>query len=291
MASNSALLSFRTPPPSGSYAQICFPTPQVLLVIFNRPKSLNCINIPSHWELHALFEWYDSEPSLRAAVVTGTGRAFCAGADLKEWDIQNSSGDRGVSRRDMPASGFGALSRRAGKKPVIAAVNGLAYGGGMEMCTNLDLVIASKSATFALPEVKRGVVAIAGALPRIVRTIGRQRAMEMALTGRTVSAMEAQSWGLVNAVVEDASADSDIMDRPVTAKALEYANMIASNSPDAVIVSREGIKMGWEGVGAEEGSRLLMEIWWKRLSEGENMKEGVRAFVEKRNPDWLGSKL
>jgi enoyl-CoA hydratase/carnithine racemase len=263
--------------------------PQILLVVFNRPRSLNCINLPSHWELHALFEWYENESSLRVAVVTGAGRAFCAGADLKEWDTQTTDGDRG--NREMPATGFGALSRRAGKKPVIAAVNGLAYGGGMEICTNLDIVIAAKSATFALPEVKRGVVAIAGALPRIVRTIGRQRAMEMALTGRTVTAVEAQSWGLVNAIVEDASTDSNILERPVVIKALEYARMIAGNSPDAVIVSREGIKMGWEGIGAEDGSRLLLEVWGKRLYEGENLKEGLRAFVEKRSPNWVGSKL
>jgi enoyl-CoA hydratase/carnithine racemase len=289
MASKSSFPSFHTAPPTQTYAQISFPTPHILLVSFNRPKSLNCMNIASQWELHGLFEWYDTEPSLRVAVVTGTGRAFCAGADLKEWDTQNSSG--GGRKRDMPPSGFGALSRRAGKKPIIAAVNGLAYGGGMEMCTNVDMVIAAKSATFALPEVKRGVVAIAGALPRIVRTVGRQRAMEMALTGRTLSAAEALSWGLVNAVTEDAPAESNVMRRPVTAKALEYAKMIAGNSPDAVIVSREGIKMGWEGVGAEDGSRLLMEGWGRRLFEGENMKEGVRAFVEKRNPNWIGSKL
>ena len=217
------------------------------------------------------------------------GRAFCAGADLQEWNTQNSRGGRG--KMDMPPSGFGALSRRAGKKPIIAAVNGLAYGGGMEICTNLDMVIAAESATFALPEVKRGVVAIAGALPRIVRTIGRQRAMEMALTGRTVSAVEAHSWGLVNAVVEDAPAESSVMDRPVTRKALEYTKMITGNSPDAVIVSRQGIRMGWEGIGAEDGTRLLMEGWGKRLSEGENMREGLRASVEKRMPKWVGSKL
>jgi enoyl-CoA hydratase/carnithine racemase len=292
MASPLSSPSFSAPPPNQTFAQISLPTPQILLVIFNRPKALNCINTPSQWELDALFEWFDSEPSLRVAVVTGMGRAFCAGADLKEWDTQNSGADRGRRRSDMPPSGFGALSRRAGKKPVIAAVNGLAYGGGMEMCTNLDMVIAAESATFALPEVKRGVVAIAGALPRIVRTIGRQRAMEMALTGRIVSAQEAYSWGLVNAVTGDApSVESHVMDRPVVKKVLEYAKMVADNSPDAVIVSREGIKMGWEGIGAEDGSRLLVEGWGKRLTEGENMKEGVRAFVEKRKPNWVGSKL
>jgi len=184
----------------------------------------------------------------------------------------------------MPPSGFGALSRRTGLKPIIAAVNGLAYGGGTEIIVNCDLVVASSKASFALPEVKRGVVAVAGALPRIARTIGRPRAMEMALTGRTVSPQEALSWGLINKVVGD-------RDGEVVEAAIEYARMIAENSPDAVIVSREGIKMGWEGVGAEEGSRLLIENWYPRLLAGDNMKEGVRAFVEKRKPKWTAAKL
>lgn len=184
----------------------------------------------------------------------------------------------------MPASGFGALSRRSGRKPVLAAVNGICFGGGCEIAVNCDMVVASASATFALPEVKRGVVAIAGALPRIVRTIGRPRAMEMALTGRVVGAAEAREWGLVNAVTGDGEGE-------VVAKAVEMAGLIAANSPDAVVVSREGIKLGWEGVGAEEGSRLLMENWYPRLLAGENIKEGVRAFVEKRKPVWRPAKL
>lgn len=184
----------------------------------------------------------------------------------------------------MPPSGFGALSRRGGRKPIIAAVNGICFGGGTEIIVNCDLVVASSKATFALPEVKRGVIAIAGALPRVVRTIGRQRAMEMALTGRTVPAAEAREWGLVNKVVGAGEGE-------VVEAAVEYAKMIAENSPDAVIVSREGIKMGWEGVGAEEGTRLLTEVWYPRLLEGENIKEGVRAFVEKRKPRWKAAKL
>jgi len=220
--------------------------------------------------------------------VTGMGRAFCAGADLKEWNTSNQSG--ATRRGEMPTSGFGAISRRTGRKPIIAAVNGLAYGGGMELVTNIDMIVAAQSATFALPEVKRGVFAGAGALPRIIRTVGKQRAMEMALTGRTVPAAEAMSWGLVNAVTEDAPVDAPVESRPVVKKALEYASMITDNSPDSVIVSREGVKMGWE-LGAEEATRLVDETWGRRLREGHNIKEGVLAFSEKRKPKWVPSKL
>jgi len=248
-----------------------------------------------HIALHSLFEWYDNEPTLRCCIITGSGRAFCAGADLKEWNENNAARAAGKAagdgRREMPSSGFGGVSRRSGKKPVIGAINGLAFGGGMEMVANMDLVVAAKGAQFALPEVKRGVIALAGALPRIVRTLGRPRAMEMALTGRTVSAEEAREWGLVNAVTEDASPDADVLSRPVVMKALEYAKEIAGNSPDSVIISRAGIIQGWEDGSAEHASQNIVEIYSKRLNEGENIREGVKAFVEKRSPRWVPSKL
>lgn len=183
----------------------------------------------------------------------------------------------------MSGEGFGALSRRQGLKPIIAAVNGICFGGGCEMIINCDLVVALKTALFALPEVKVGVVAAAGALPRVIRSIGRPRAMEMALTGRHVPAEEAERWGLVNKVVE--GGEKEVVDA-----AVEYAKMIAGNSPDAVIVSREGIQRGWE-LGAEEATKFVLDEWMPRLQKGENMKEGVRAFVEKRKPNWKGSKL
>jgi len=247
-----------------------------------------------HHELHALYDWFDNEPSMRVAVVTGQGRAWSAGADLKEWNQSHESAKAeksGPKERTIPSSGFAALSRRTGKKSVIAAVNGLAFGGGMEALSNLDLIIAAKSATFSLPEVKRGVWAGAGALPRIARTIGRPRAMEMALTGRTVSAEEAREWGLVNVVTEDYPIDGDIMQRPVVKKALEYAEMICANSPDSVIVSRAGVILGYEDGSAENGTRVASEIWGRRIQDGENIKEGVKAFVEKRAPKWVPSKL
>ncbi|KAF9893903.1 hypothetical protein FE257_010073 [Aspergillus nanangensis] len=273
-------MPFQNPLPTPQYCQLTFPTPHILLVTLSRPRDLNCINTAGHQELHSIWEWLDDEPELRVGVLTGSGRAFCAGADLKEWNNQAQSSS---AKRTMPAGGFGGLSRRSGKKPIICAINGLCLGGGCEMIVNADLVIAAPEAFFGFPEVQRGVVAIAGALPRVVRTIGRQRAMEMVLTGRRVMAAEAKEWGFVNEVVAEGA--------QVVPRALEVAEQIAANSPDAVIVSREGVKLGWEGVGAEDATRLLAEGWSKRLNEGENIKEGLRAFVEKRKPQWKPSKL
>ncbi|KAJ5172632.1 Crotonase core [Penicillium capsulatum] len=279
---------FTIDPPPLHHALLSYPSPHILLVTLTRPRSLNCINAQGHAELHAVWEWMDNEPSLRVGVLTGQGRAFCAGADLKEWNDRSSSN----AATPMPASGFGGLARRKGRKPVICAVNGLCLGGGAEMIINSDLVVAASRAVFGLPEVKRGVVALAGALPRLVRTVGKQRAMEMVLTGRMVEAVEAERWGLVNEVVEGGDAEGDeVVGEKVVRRAVEIAGEIAGNSPDAVLVSREGVKLGWEGIGADEATGMLNETWVKRLYEGENIKEGLRAFVEKRKPVWVDSKL
>lgn len=165
----------------------------------------------------------------------------------------------------------------------------------MEAVANLDLVIASQSAIFSLPESKRGVVAAAGALPRLARAIGRVRAMEMALTGRTVSANEAKDWGFVNAVTADHNEKSDetdmILKRPVVVKALEVAAQIANNSPDSVIISKAGVNSGWEDGSVENATRIQGELYAEKLAAGENIREGVLAFVEKRTPKWRDSKL
>ena len=150
------------------------------------------------------------------------------------------------------------------------------------MIINTDIVLASTSAIFALPEVKRGVAAIAGALPRLPWIVGKQRASEMALMGRVFKAEEAKEWGLVNKVVEPVH---------LVNEAVGWAEDIAGNSPDSVIVSREGIKMAWEGYGVKESTDRLRSEWYSKMDMGANMKEGVMAFVEKRKPNWIDSKL
>ncbi|KAH8736567.1 ClpP/crotonase-like domain-containing protein [Ilyonectria robusta] len=258
---------------------VSFPSLGILLVLINRPLALNCLSNEASNELDSVFRWFDREQSLRVAVISGVGKAFCVGADLKEWMANHK---KGISMK-LPENGFGGLSLRGGKKPVIAAVNGPAYGGGCEMAVNCDMVVASSTATFGLPEVKRGVTPFAGALPRIMRTAGKQRATELALTGRPVSAQEFKDWGLCNHVVEEGKC--------VVEKAIEYAKMIANNSPDASIVTRQGLKLGWEALGVVDASRVFLEGWSNRIYDGPNMQEGLDAFTEKREPRWKDSKL
>ncbi|KAL1840236.1 hypothetical protein VTJ49DRAFT_667 [Mycothermus thermophilus] len=285
-----SLASLTPPPPTVPNVHLTLPRPHILLVTLSRPRALNAIPTPQHLAMAALWEWYDATPSLRCAILTGgDGRAFCAGADLKEWDQKQ----RGLVVRDeytpeqrarYLAAGFGGLSNRHGKKPVLAAVNGLCFGGGMEMAVNCDLVIADgKRARFGLPEVKRGVVAVAGALPRVVRSVGLQRANELALLGRTdYTAQDMQAWGLVNFVVDEGR---------VVEEAIKVAEEMVNNSPDSVITSREGARLGWEPLGPREGTKTLEDGLYKKMDGAENMKEGLRSFVEKRSPVWKDSKL
>jgi enoyl-CoA hydratase/carnithine racemase len=176
------------------------------------------------------------------------------------------------------------LSNRGGKKPVVVAVNGLCLGGGMEMAINADIIVAAEDARFGLPESAIGVVAIAGALPRLVRTVGRQRASEIALIGRyDYTAEEMLRWGLVNKIVPKGA--------DVVAEALVWAAKIAANSPDSVIVTREGLKMGWESMGPIQGTEVVLKGMFGRMDGADNMAEGVNSFVQRRKPVWKDSKL
>ncbi|KXJ90411.1 enoyl-CoA hydratase/isomerase [Microdochium bolleyi] len=269
------------PPPTPTFLKISYPAPRVVLVRMDRPKDLNAMSTAAQWEMDSIWKWFDDEPRLSVAIITGTGRAFSAGADLKEWN-SSMGDDADPSSRMGNAPAFKPLSRRLGKKPVIAAVNGLAMGGGCEFIVNCDLVVAAEDAYFGLPEVKRGIAAIGGALPRLIRTIGLQRASEMALTGRNVSAQEMQGWGVVNKVVPG--------DR-LMEEAVGYAEAIARNSPDAIICTRAGIRQGWETASVERAVEWTLEKEFAELQKGENILEGLAAFSEKREPRWKASRL
>ncbi|EGX88140.1 enoyl-CoA hydratase [Cordyceps militaris CM01] len=277
-------MAFTKPPPAVQDTLVTFPQPHVVLVTLNRPGAFNAVPRAQHPQLAALWAWYDSEPSLRCAVLTGAGRAFCAGADLKEW---NTAAAAASSGRDpsWATSGFGGLSNRRGHKPVIAAVNGACLGGGMEMVLAADMVLAAQAATFGLPEVRVGVVAVAGALPRLTRIVGRQRAAEMALLGRTYGAETMRDWGVVNRVV---ASDAG---RGVVDEALAWAAEVAGNSPDAVLVTRAGLLGGWDAVDPVRSTQQIHDGIYQQLEGGENQKEGVQSFVEKRRPVWKDSKL
>jgi len=230
-------------------------------------------------DLETLLNWFEGEPHLWVAIITGHGRAFCAGANLKAWAAQLGSVDH-QAHYAQAVNGFGSLSRRTMSKPIIAAVNGIAFGGGMEMILNCDLVIASDDAAFALPEVERGVVAAQGGIPRIKAAVGHQLASEMLLLGRTVSAMEAyERFGFVNAVVPKAQ---------LLQTAIEWAFKITQNSPDAVQSTKRALIEAAKHGDVEQAT--LAHIWSPestRAYQGENIKEGLKAFKEKRKPIWI----
>ncbi|RPB09057.1 enoyl-hydratase, partial [Morchella conica CCBAS932] len=240
-----------TPPPPLVYTLISFPTPQILLVTINRPQHMNCINTAGHHEMHNLWEWYDSEPTLRCAIVTGAKggkkEAFCAGQDLKEWhtSLTTPTSTTAAEGPSHPPSGFAGLSQRTGKKPIITAISGLTLGGGFELTLNADLTLCTPTSTFSLPESLIGVAAFAGALPRLTLLVGLPRASELAYTGRVLSAAEAQQWGIVNRVVGEGE--------DVVEAAVELAGRVCRCSPESVVVSRAGLRSAWEGGGVKEG--------------------------------------
>jgi len=276
-----------TPPPShAGHVILSFPLPRVMLVTFNRPKAMNAVDVAMRLDLQDIFNWFEREPDLWVAIVTGTGPvAFSAGADLRAWKDNRTAGIRDQVRQllENPA-GFGSLSRRISNKIIIAAVNGVCLGGGLEVVVNCDLVIASEKARFGFPEPKVGVVVAAGAIPRLMRISGHQKAAELLLTGDTISAEVARDrFGFVNEVVPH--------DR-VISRVLEYAQKVISLSPDAVRATKRAIN--------ESNLHGSIEEAWKAATvssesyaaySGENITEGLKAFSERRKPRWTNPKL
>jgi enoyl-CoA hydratase/carnithine racemase len=285
---------FASPPPPTPTYLTTFPAPHVLLITINRPRARNSLSYASQWEADALLHWFDAEPALRVAIVTGTGTAFCAGQDLIEQANLTFLRARAAAGEDLseqldrrklvhPPNGFMGLSRRTGKKPVIAAVNGHALGGGFEICLGCDIIVASPRATFGLPEASRGIYAAAGGLSRLVRQAGMTIASEIALMGRVLSAAEAVQYGIANRVSKTHES--------LVEEAVEMAGRIASLSPDAIIVTRAGLRQSWEEGSVERATQNTEALYGARLREGRNVAIGLQAFAKKKKPVWEPSKL
>src|SRR5215470_8726242 len=208
----------------------------VTIVTLNRPEVMNALHSPAHFELGEVFNAFRDDAGQWVAIVTGAGdRAFSAGNDLKH--------QAGGGKMGSPPSGFAGLtSRFDNNKPLIAAVNGVAMGGGFEIALACDLIIASETAVFALPEPRVGLAALAGGLHRLPRQIGLKRAMGMILTARRVSAREGYELGFVNEVV---AADA------LMEAAERWAQTICQNSPMSIRASKEGVHKGL-GVSLEQ---------------------------------------
>jgi enoyl-CoA hydratase/carnithine racemase len=247
---------------------------RLLIVILNRPDVLNALHPPAHHELAAVFDDFARDPELWVAILTGAGdRAFCAGNDL------HFRAEHG--RQAMPASGFGGLTARFDlDKPVIAAVNGLAAGGGFELALACDLLVATEQAHFSLPEPKVGLAALAGGLQRLPRQIGLKAAMGMVLTGRRVDAGEGRDLGFVNEVVPAGQA---------LAAASRWASQILALGPLAVRASKAVMLSGLAQADVEQALRAQDALpAVQRMRASADAVEGPLAFVERRPPCWTG---
>jgi enoyl-CoA hydratase/carnithine racemase len=245
------------------------------LITLNRPQAMNAVNAALSAAAGAALEQAQLDPAVRAVVITGAGRGFCAGADLKEL----ARGNR-IDNRDHPEWGFAGIVRHWVDKPTIAAVNGYAMGGGTEIVLACDIAVIDETATLGLPEVKRGLLAAAGGVIRLPRQIPLKIALELALTGEPISALRAYELGLVNRVAPQGA---------VLQTAWQLAEQIAANGPIAVRQSKRVIHQT-----AAAGSVWEAEVWQTNkeaagvVFSSRDAVEGPRAFAEKRTPMWEG---
>ena len=242
---------------------------RVLLITLNRPDARNSVNAALAQGIAAALDELDGDDELQVGVITGAGKGFCAGMDLKAFV-------RGESPH-VEGRGFAGITQRSATKPLIAAIEGFAVAGGLEVALSCDLIVAARGAKLGIPEVKRSLVAAGGALLRLPRRIPYHAAMEMALTGDPISAERGHDLGLVNRLSEPGAAVDD---------AIELAETVAKNAPLALAASKRIVleSPGWSDDEA-----------WQRQGEiagpvfvSEDAREGATAFAEKREPAWKG---
>jgi enoyl-CoA hydratase len=242
---------------------------RVLLITINRPEQRNAVNAAVANGIAAALDELDADDGLSIGVLTGAGKGFCAGMDLKAFVTGERpwAGDRG----------FAGITRRAAAKPLIAAVEGFAVAGGLEVALACDLIVAAKGARLGVPEVKRSLVAAGGALLRLPRSLPRNVAMELALTGDPIDAERGHAFGLVNKLAEPGHA---------VEVALELAEAIAANGPLALAATKRILTESVDWPDSEFFERQDAIV--QPVMASEDAREGATAFAEKRAPVWKG---
>ncbi len=241
----------------------------VLIVTINRPDAKNAINQAAAQGIAAAMDRLEAESDLRVAILTGAGGTFCSGMDLKAF----LRGERPI----VEGRGFGGLASWTPSKPLIAAVDGYALAGGMELALSCDLIVANAGAKFGIPEVKRGLAAGAGGLIKLPRQIPPRVAMELALTGDFIDAARAYELGFINRVVDGPAIDG----------AKELARRIADNGPLAVSASKAVVRDSFSWTDEEMWDKQQGYIG--RVFMSNDAREGATAFAEKRKPNWTGT--
>lgn len=248
--------------------------PGILIITLNRPDARNAVDARVAHALAAALDELDADPALRAGILTGRGPAFSAGQDLKALAAGEPS-----NLPELAEHGWGGFVKHVCRTPVIAAVNGFAFGGGMELALACDLIVASDTASFALPEVRRGLLAAAGGAPRVLQQLPPKIGMRLLLTGEPMTAAEAAGWGLVNEVVP--------ADR-LLGTALDLARTISRNAPLSVQAAKR-IAVDAAHLSTWNGDAwAVVDREFDAVFGSEDAREGELAFAEKREPVWRG---